>query len=106
MERDRDLAQKEGLIVRLGMFMQESQHEALDLETDGIYPFDAISILGRVQTHLPDGFMAFPVALNRRQELVPREPLGVEDKVLHGGQVVDGRGLADRLETAVVDRAR
>ena len=95
MERDRDLAQQEGLIVGLGMLVQELQHEALDLEPDGIHPFDAVAILGRVQAHLPDGFVAFPVGLDRRQELVPGELLGVEDEVLDGGQAVNRGGLAD-----------
>src|SRR5512136_2745512 len=105
MERDRNLAQKEGLVVSFGMLVQELQNEAFDLETDSIHPFDAIAVFGRVQAHLPDGFVALPVVLNRRQELVPGELSGIEDQMLHGCQAVDGRRLADRLETAVVDRA-
>ena len=82
----------------LGVLVQELQQEGFDLEPDGIHPLDAVAILGRVQAELPDGFVALPVGLDRRQELVPGELLGVEDEVLDGGQAINGGGLAKRLE--------
>ena len=75
-----------------------------DFKPDGIHPFDAVAILGRVQAHLPDGFMALPVVFDRCQELVPGELFGVEDEVLDGGKAVDCSGLADGLKAGVVDR--
>jgi len=84
--------------------VQELQNDALNLKTDGIHPFDAIAIFRRVQTHLADGFVAFPVGLHRCQELVPGKLLGVKDEVFDGRQAVNCSGFADGLETAVVDR--
>ena len=94
MESDGDLAHLEGLVVGLGVLVQELQQEGFHLEPDGIDPLNAVAILGRVQAELPDGFVAFPVGLDRRQKLVPSELLGIEDEVLNGGQAVNRGGLA------------
>ena len=61
---------------------------------------------GAFRHNLPDGFVAFPVVFHRGEQLVPGELLGVEDEVLDGGEAVDGRAFADRLEGAVVNPAR
>ena len=84
----------EGLVVGLGVLVQELQQAGFHLEPDGIHPLNAVAILGRVQAELPDGFVALPVGLDRRQKLVPGEPLGVEDEVLDGGQAVNRGGFA------------
>ena len=73
MERDGDLAHLEGLIVGLGVLVQELQQVGFHLEPDGIHPLNTVAILGRVQAELPNGFVALPVSLDRRQKLVPGE---------------------------------
>ena len=76
------------------VLVQELQQVGLDVEPDGIDPLDAVAVLGRVQTELPYGFVALPVGLDRRQEPVPGELLGIEDEVLDGGQAVNHGSFA------------
>ena len=72
MERDGDLAHQEGLVVGLGVLVQELQQEGFHLEPDGIHPLDAVAILGRVQAELPDGFVALPSWPRSPSEAGPR----------------------------------
>jgi hypothetical protein len=104
MESDWNLAHLERLVVGLGVLVQELQQAGFHIEPDGIYPLNAVAILGRVQAELPDNFVALPVGLDRRQELVPGEPFGIENDVLDGGQTVNRGGLAKGGTIGKVER--
>src|SRR5512136_1726424 len=105
MERDRDLAQNKILVMRLGVLMQKLKDACFDVKSEGIDPFNAVSIFGSVQTHLPDCFVPLPVFLHGDEELVPGQLLRVKDKMLDGRQTVDSGPLANGLKTGMVDSA-
>jgi hypothetical protein len=84
MEGDRNDAHVEALALRFGILVRILHDHALDLVADRVHPLDAVAVLGRIEAHLTNGFLAFPVLLQGLEELVPGELLRVVDQVLNG----------------------
>ena len=52
MESDGDLPQQEGLVMGLGISMEERQNEAFDVKRDRVDPFDSVAVYRRAEAHL------------------------------------------------------